>query len=177
MPGKVPAATARHGPFPGLAENHPPGDQEHLRKPSGTWPAAGPGHDRLLRAFHELQLAGRCLPRRVRVRAHDLQPGPRRRRVPVRSRAGTRAHRNRLLVITRWKVGPEDCAVLNSFRNIRLTVLVTHSNISHAKIEPVDSNIAAESLRILYEHAERYRTILYWQPIVSGLNDSDGWRR
>ncbi|MFD7104925.1 radical SAM protein [Streptomyces celluloflavus] len=80
---------------------------------------------------------------------------------------------NHVLIITRWRVDPEDCAVLNSFTNLRLTVLVTHSNIQDERIEPVDSNIAAASLRTLYEHAERYRTVLYWRPIVPGLNDSD----
>ncbi|MEE4495110.1 radical SAM protein [Streptomyces sp. BE230] len=79
---------------------------------------------------------------------------------------------NHVLIITRWRVDPEDCAVLNSFRHLRLTVLVTHSNIANPDIEPIDSNIAAESLRTLYEHAERYRTVLYWRPIVPGLNDS-----
>ncbi|MEU6709581.1 radical SAM protein [Streptomyces wuyuanensis] len=80
---------------------------------------------------------------------------------------------NHVLVITRWRVDPEDCAVLNSFTNLRLTVLVTHSGIDNPKIEPVDSSIAASTLRTLYEHAERYRTVLYWRPIVPGLNDSD----
>ncbi|MFF1917037.1 radical SAM protein [Streptomyces sp. NPDC058239] len=80
---------------------------------------------------------------------------------------------NHVLIITRWRVTPEDCAVLNSFTNLRLTVLVTHSNIADPAIEPVDSRIAAESLRTLYEHAKRYRTVLYWRPIVPGLNDSD----
>ncbi|MFC9673735.1 radical SAM protein [Streptomyces sp. NPDC056949] len=80
---------------------------------------------------------------------------------------------NHVLVITRWRVTPEDCAVLNSFTHLRLTVLVTHSNIQEPKIEPVNSNIAAKSLRTLYEHAERYRTVLYWRPIVPGLNDCD----
>ncbi|MFD4933395.1 radical SAM protein [Streptomyces virginiae] len=84
---------------------------------------------------------------------------------------------NHVLVITRWRVSPEDCEVLNSFKNIRLTVLVTHSNISHEKIEPVDSNIAATSLRTLYENADRYRTVLYWRPIVPGLNDSEAHLR
>lgn len=37
----------------------------------------------------------------------------------------------------------------------------------------MNSSIAADSLRMLYEHAERYRTVLYWRPIVPGLNDSD----
>lgn len=79
---------------------------------------------------------------------------------------------NHVLIITRWRVTPEDCEILNSFTHLRLTVLVTHSNIANAAIEPVDSTIAARSLRTLYEHAERYRTVLYWRPIVPGLNDS-----
>ncbi|MZE75791.1 hypothetical protein [Streptomyces xinghaiensis] len=79
---------------------------------------------------------------------------------------------NMVLVITRWRVTPEDCAVLNSFKNLRVTVLVTHSGIADKRIEPVDSHIAAASLRTLYEHADRYRTILYWRPIVPGLNDT-----
>lgn len=79
---------------------------------------------------------------------------------------------NHVLIITRWRVTPEDCAILNSFTHLRLTVLVTHSNIADPAIEPVDSAIAARSLRTLYEHAERYRTVLYWRPIVPGLNDS-----
>jgi len=80
---------------------------------------------------------------------------------------------NHVLVITRWHVRPEDCAVLNSFKNIKLTLLITHSGIDDERIEPVDSTIAATSLRTAFEHAERYRTVLYWRPIVPGLNDSD----
>lgn len=80
---------------------------------------------------------------------------------------------NHVLIITRWRVAPEDCATLNSFAHLRLTVLVTHSNIADPAIEPVDSTIAAQSLRTLHEHAERYRTVLYWRPIVPGLNDSE----
>ncbi|MCD0485213.1 radical SAM protein [Streptacidiphilus sp. ASG 303] len=79
---------------------------------------------------------------------------------------------NHVLVITRWRVEPEDCAVLNSFTNIKLTVLVTHSGITESRIEPVDSRIAAASLRTLHDHAMRYRVVLYWRPIVPGLNDS-----
>ncbi|GAB2790850.1 hypothetical protein GCM10027199_78620 [Amycolatopsis magusensis] len=80
---------------------------------------------------------------------------------------------NHVLVITRWRVTAEDCAVLNGFSNITLTVLVTHSDIGHPGIEPVDSSIAATSLKTLFGHAERYRTVLYWRPIVPGLNDTD----
>jgi DNA repair photolyase len=80
---------------------------------------------------------------------------------------------NHVLIITRWKVAAEDCALFNSFRNIRLTIFVTYSGIDDLRIEPVDSGIAARSLELLYAHAERYRVILYWRPIVPGLNDSD----
>ncbi len=80
---------------------------------------------------------------------------------------------NHVLVITRWRVTPEDCAVLNSFSSIRLTLLVTHSGINDARIEPVDSQIAARSLQVAFEHAGRYRVVLYWRPLVPGLNDTD----
>lgn len=80
---------------------------------------------------------------------------------------------NHVLIITRWRVDAEDCAALNSFQHLRITVLVTHSGIDNPAIEPVNSAHAADSLRMLYEHADRYRTILYWRPIVPGLNDSD----
>lgn len=80
---------------------------------------------------------------------------------------------NHVLVITRWRVEPDDCAILNSFRNIKVTLLVTHSEIDDKRIEPVDSTIAAATLRTAFEHAERYRTVLYWRPIVPGLNDTD----
>lgn len=78
---------------------------------------------------------------------------------------------NHVLVITRWRIGLEDCAVFNSFSNIKLTVLVTHSGIEDPRIEPVDSAIAAQSLRTAFALADRYRVILYWRPIVPGLND------
>ncbi|MFR9722949.1 radical SAM protein [Streptomyces sp. MS19] len=80
---------------------------------------------------------------------------------------------NHVLVITRWRVSPEDCAEFNNLRNVKLTVLVTHSGIDDDRIEPVDSTIAAESLRTLHAHARNYRTVLYWRPIVPNLNDSD----
>ena len=80
---------------------------------------------------------------------------------------------NHVLVISRWRIEPEDCAVLNSFHNIKLTLLVTHSGITDDRVEPVDSTIAATSLRTAFEFANRYRVILYWRPIVPGLNDTD----
>lgn len=81
---------------------------------------------------------------------------------------------NHVLVITRWRLDADDCVVLNALRSIRLTVLVTYSGIEDERIEPVDSAIAATSLRTAFDHARRYRVVLYWRPIVPGLNDSDG---
>jgi DNA repair photolyase len=80
---------------------------------------------------------------------------------------------NHVLVITRWRVTPEDCAVLNSLRHLKVTVLVTWSGITDDRIEPVDSSIAAASLVTAFEHADNYRVVLYWRPIVPGLNDTD----
>ncbi|MGO4616824.1 radical SAM protein [Nocardia sp. 2YAB30] len=80
---------------------------------------------------------------------------------------------NHVLVITRWRVEPEDCAVLNSIKNLKVTVLVTHSGIDDPGVEPVDSTIATRSLATAFERADRYRVVLYWRPIVPGLNDSD----
>ncbi|WP_025350950.1 hypothetical protein [Nocardia nova] len=76
-------------------------------------------------------------------------------------------------MITRWRIEPEDCVILNSFKHIRLAILVTHSGIDDERIEPVDSRIAAASLAVAYEHARSYRVVLYWRPIVPGLNDTD----
>jgi len=80
---------------------------------------------------------------------------------------------NHVLVITRWRIEPRDCARLNALRHLKVTVLLTHSGIDDERIEPVDSGIAARSLRTAFEHADRYRVVLYWRPIVPGLNDSD----
>ncbi|GID03008.1 radical SAM protein [Pseudomonas sp. 008] len=80
---------------------------------------------------------------------------------------------NNVLVITRWRVTSEDCKRFNALTNIKLTILVTYSGIDDPKVEPIKSSIAANSLRLLFKHAQRYRTVLYWRPIVPGLNDSD----
>jgi hypothetical protein len=79
---------------------------------------------------------------------------------------------NHLLIITRWRVDPADCAVLNAARHLKVTLLVTHSNIQDARVEPVDSCVARRSLRTAYAHAGQYRVVLYWRPIVPGLNDA-----
>lgn len=80
---------------------------------------------------------------------------------------------NHVLIITRWRIDAADCAVLNGLRHLRVTVLVTYSGIDNDRIEPVDSAIAADSLRTAFAHADRYRVVLYWRPLVPGLNDTD----
>lgn len=80
---------------------------------------------------------------------------------------------NPTLVITRWKVNPADVERLERLQNLRLTVLVTWSGIDDSRIEPVDSGIAENSLRVLDKYAARTKSILYWRPLISGFNDSD----
>lgn len=58
--------------------------------------------------------------------------------------------------------------------NIKLTLLFTYSGITDQRIEPYPSHVAAESLKLMSGPSLRqYRTILYWRPLVPGLNDSD----
>ncbi|TPG74613.1 radical SAM protein [Pseudomonas arsenicoxydans] len=79
---------------------------------------------------------------------------------------------NNVLVITRWRISQDDCERFNTLRNLKLTVLVTYSGIDDPKIEPIKSSIAANSLKMLFRHARQYKVVLYWRPIVPGLNDS-----
>lgn len=83
-----------------------------------------------------------------------------------------RGFSNPVLVITRWHVLPDDVKRMNGLKNIKLTVLVTWSGIGDKRIEPVDSAIAEASIRTLALHAKRVRCILYWRPIIAGVNDS-----
>jgi DNA repair photolyase len=83
-----------------------------------------------------------------------------------------RGLRNPVLVITRHKVNPEHCAALNRLTNVKVTLLFTWSGIEDQRVEPFPSHVAATSLQTAHAHAERYRTVLYWRPIVPGLNDT-----
>jgi hypothetical protein len=48
------------------------------------------------------------------------------------------------------------------------------SGIDNKQIEPYPSHVAAESLKLMSTPTHRrYRTILYWRPLVPGLNDTD----
>lgn len=80
---------------------------------------------------------------------------------------------NPVLVISRWKIGRSDVERLDRLHHLRLTILVTWSGIDDNRIEPVDSVHAENSLRVLHEQATRTNTILYWRPLIAGLNDSD----
>ncbi|HEX9353212.1 MAG TPA: hypothetical protein VF933_05280, partial [Streptosporangiaceae bacterium] len=84
-----------------------------------------------------------------------------------------RGLRNHLLIITRYRVTDSDCEQLAATRHLRLTLLFTFSGIEDRRIEPYPSSVAAESLQIASQYApRRYRTVLYWRPLVPGLNDS-----
>ncbi|MBV9728170.1 MAG: radical SAM protein [Pseudonocardiales bacterium] len=86
---------------------------------------------------------------------------------------------NHVLVITRHSMKPDDIDRLNEFRHVELrhvkvTLLFTYSGIDNKDIEPYPSCVAAESLKLMSAPEYRkYRTILYWRPLVPGLNDSD----
>lgn len=80
---------------------------------------------------------------------------------------------NTVLIITRWKVEKTDVMRLERFKHLRLTVLVTWSGIEDEKIEPVDSGHAENSLRTLRDGTSKVKSILYWRPLIAGLNDTD----
>jgi DNA repair photolyase len=84
-----------------------------------------------------------------------------------------RGLRNHVLVITRARMKPGDIDRLNALTSLKVTLLFTYSGIADARIEPYPSSVGAESLRLMSSSAHRkYRTILYWRPLVPGLNDS-----
>jgi len=84
-----------------------------------------------------------------------------------------RGLRNHVLVITRCRVRDEDCERLAAVRNLKLTLLFTYSGIDDRRIEPYPSDVAVTSLETASRHhPRRYRTVLYWRPLVPGLNDA-----
>lgn len=81
---------------------------------------------------------------------------------------------NHVLVITRHQLKPDDIDRLNQLRYLKVTLLFTYSGIDNEQIEPYPSHIAADSLKLMSAPIRRrYRTILYWRPLVPGLNDTD----
>ena len=80
-----------------------------------------------------------------------------------------RGLRNHLLVITRCKVSDSDCQRLAALCHLRLTLLFTYSGIDDSRIEPYPSQVAAASLKTASGlQPRRYRTVLYWRPLVTG---------
>jgi DNA repair photolyase len=81
---------------------------------------------------------------------------------------------NHVLVITRHQMKPYDIDRLNQLRHVKVTLLFTFSGIDNGDIEPYPSHVAAESLKLMSApYNRKYKTILYWRPLVPGLNDSD----
>jgi DNA repair photolyase len=81
---------------------------------------------------------------------------------------------NHVLVITRHQMQPDDIHQLDQLRHLKVTLLFTYSGITDQRIEPYPSAVAARSLELMSAPlVRRYRTILYWRPLVPGLNDSD----
>ena len=81
---------------------------------------------------------------------------------------------NHVLVITRHQLKPEDIDRLNRLRYLKVTLLFTYSGIYDKRIEPYPSQVAADSLKLMSAPIRRtYRTVLYWRPLVPGLNDTD----
>lgn len=80
---------------------------------------------------------------------------------------------NHVLVITRHQMKPDDIDRLNQLQHVKVTLLFTYSGIDNKDIEPYPSHVAAESLKLMSAPRERrYKTVLYWRPLVPGLNDS-----
>lgn len=85
-----------------------------------------------------------------------------------------RGLRNHVLVITRHQLRPADAELLNRLMSLKVTLLFTYSGIQDQRIEPYPSSVAATSLGLMSAvNPRRYRTVLYWRPLVPGLNDSD----
>jgi hypothetical protein len=69
---------------------------------------------------------------------------------------------------------PYDIERLNQLRHVKVTLLFTYSGIDNPKIEPYPSQVAADSLKLMNApQLRKYRTVLYWRPLVPGLNDTD----
>jgi len=79
---------------------------------------------------------------------------------------------NPVLVISRWRVDADDVERMERLTNLKLTVLVTWSGIDDDRLEPIDGAVAEKSLATLAAHAIRTKLVLYWRPIIAGINDS-----
>lgn len=80
--------------------------------------------------------------------------------------------RNFVLVITRARITDEDCERLNRLRHVKIALLITYSGINNSQLERVDPAIPRRSLETAYRNAESYRVVMYWRPLIQGVNDS-----
>ena len=114
-------------------------------------------------------------PIQVLNRATDpFLPAVRPHTLAVLADLDSRGLRNHVLVITRHQMKPGDISRLNELANLKVTLLFTYSGIEDSRIEPYPSQVAASSLKLMSAPApRRYRTVLYWRPLVPGLNDTD----
>lgn len=81
---------------------------------------------------------------------------------------------NHVLVITRHQLNEHDIDRLNQLRHLKVTLLFTYSGIDDKDIEPYPSHVAADSLKLMSSpDFRKYRTVLYWRPLVPGLNDTE----
>jgi DNA repair photolyase len=114
-------------------------------------------------------------PVQVLNRATDpFLPSVRPHTLAVLADLDSRGLRNHALVITRHQMKPADIGRLNRLVNLKVTLLFTYSGIDDKRIEPYPSQVAADSLRLMSAPGRRrYRTILYWRPLVPGMNDTD----
>ncbi|PRY29187.1 radical SAM protein [Umezawaea tangerina] len=80
---------------------------------------------------------------------------------------------NHILIITRHQLNDDDIDRLNRMRHLKVTLLFTYSGITDQRVEPYPSHVAADSLKLTSAPRQRrYRTVLYWRPLVPGLNDT-----
>jgi DNA repair photolyase len=114
-------------------------------------------------------------PAQILNRATDpFLPAVRPHTLAVLADLEARGLRNHVLVITRHQMKPDDITRLHRLVNLKVTLLFTYSGIDDKRIEPYPSWVAADSLGLMSAPGRRpYRTILYWRPLVPGLNDSE----
>jgi hypothetical protein len=101
-----------------------------------------------------------------------LPPGCR--RSPTGTAPHARELTNHVLVITRHQLKADDIDRLNQLQHLKVTLLFTYSGIDNRAVEPYPSHVAADSLKLMSApKLRKYRTVLYWRPLVPGLNDTD----
>jgi DNA repair photolyase len=82
---------------------------------------------------------------------------------------------NHVLLITRYRIPKSACLEINDISRggPRVTMLITYSGILDHQIEPLSSKLAEQSLRTASTNRANYKVILYWRPLIQGVNDSN----